>query len=311
MGPLSSRPRGKLLNGVVDELSSPESYMAVLHRGNHDMPMPSVDALDEVLDLLKSILFPGYFGPSELRPETMRYHIGYNLDRVASLLWEQVKRGFCYACAYDGLLDCRDCDDRAQALTAEFLSRLPQIRRMLSTDVDAAFEGDPAAQRKGETIYCYPSIRAMIKHRVAHELYRLEIPLIPRIISERAHSSTGIDIHPGATIGPRFFMDHGTGIVIGETTVIGTNVRLYQGVTLGAKSFPLDSDGNPIKGIARHPVVEDDVIIYAGATILGRVTIGKGSVIGGNVWLTRDVPPGSKIQQGRPVEAPLTDGAGI
>jgi serine O-acetyltransferase len=311
MAKFDSSPRGIILNGVVDELSLPESYEPLLHRGNHDMPMPSVDVLDEVMDLLKSVLFPGYFGPSDLRPQSMKYYIGYTLDRVAGMLWEQVKRGFCYACAYDGIRNCSECDAKAQALTSEFLTRLPGIRKLLATDVDAAFEGDPAAQRKGETIFCYPSIRAMMKHRVAHELYALGVPLIPRIISERAHSVTGIDIHPGATIGPRFFMDHGTGIVIGETTIIGTNVRLYQGVTLGAKSFPLDGDGNPIKGIARHPLVEDDVIIYAGATILGRITIGKGSVVGGNVWVTKDMPPYSRIQQGRPIELPLMDGAGI
>ena len=179
----------------------------------------------------------------------------------------------------------------------KFIQSLPKIRHLLQTDALAAYEGDPAARAESETIFCYPSIRALINHRVGHELYKLGVPLIPRIMSESAHSETGIDIHPGAEIGEKFFMDHGTGIVIGETTIIGKNVRLYQGVTLGAKSFPLDKDGHPIKGIARHPIVEDDVIIYAGATILGRINIGKGSVIGGNTWITDPVPSGSKVQK--------------
>lgn len=178
-------------------------------------------------------------------------------------------------------------------------------------DAQAAFCGDPAAKGVGETIFCYPSITALAHHRIAHELYRLEVPLIPRIISEMAHSDTGIDIHPGARIGEYFFIDHGTGTVIGETSVIGNNVRIYQGVTLGARSFPLDDEGNPVKGIPRHPIVEDDVIIYSGATILGRVTIGKGAEIGGNVWLTRDVPPGARVVQGRPEETLYSEGLGI
>jgi serine O-acetyltransferase len=165
------------------------------------------------------------------------------------------------------------------------------------TDVRAAYEGDPAATSTDETIFCYPGILAITNQRVAHELYRLAVPLLPRMLTEQAHSATGIDIHPGATIGERFFIDHGTGVVIGETSMIGNNVRLYQGVTLGAKSFPLDEQGNPIKGIPRHPIVEDDVVIYAGATVLGRITVGRGSVIGGNVWVTESVPPGSKLSQ--------------
>lgn len=304
-------PRKFVLNDVVEELSSKASIEQLPPRGNYDVPMPSVDVLDEVMNLLKAVLLPGYFGPSDLRPETTKYHIGFSLDRVAGLLWEQVRRGFCYAGSYDARLESDGFDEKAQELTREFLTKLPEVRRLLITDIDAAFEGDPAAQRKGETIFCYPSIRAMIKHRVAHELYKLGVPLIPRIIGERAHSVTGIDIHPGATIGTKFFMDHGTGVVIGETSIIGHNVRLYQGVTLGAKSFPMDKDGNPIKGVLRHPIVEDNVIIYAGATLLGRITIGTGSVVGGNVWITHDMPAHSKIQQGRAIELPLMDGAGI
>jgi serine O-acetyltransferase len=190
-----------------------------------------------------------------------------------------------------------------------FLSRLPEVRRLLAKDVRAAFEGDPAATSVDEAIFCYPGVRAISNYRLAHELYTLGVPLIPRLITEQAHSVTGIDIHPGASIGARLFIDHGTGVVIGETCVIGSGVRIFQGVTLGARSFPLDEQGRPVKGVPRHPIVEDDVIIYAGATILGRVTIGKGSVIGGNVWLTHSVPPGSRITQAQELpDAKLFEG---
>ena len=178
----------------------------------------------------------------------------------------------------------------------------------MSLDAKAAFDGDPAAHSIAETIFCYPSIMAMTYHRVAHELYKLDVPIIPRIISEMAHSRTGIDIHPGAQIGEYFFIDHGTGTVIGETCIIGKNVRIYQGVTLGAKSFPLDENGNPVKKIPRHPIIEDNVVIYSGATVLGRVTIGEGSEIGGNVWITESVPPHSKVVQGKAPVSIITNG---
>jgi serine O-acetyltransferase len=232
----------------------------------------------------------------------MRYHIGAMLDRVFRLLSEQIKYGFCFTCPADDTVRCEDCEVRACGITEDFFSALPNIRRLLSTDVEAAYEGDPAARSPGETVFCYPSIKALTNYRIAHELHLLGVDLIPRIITETAHSENGIDIHPGAQIAEHFFMDHGTGIVIGETSEIGRNVRVYQGVTLGAKSFPLDESGKPIKGIPRHPIVEDDVIIYSGATILGRVRIGKGAVIGGNVWLTADVPAGAKVLQSRSQE---------
>ena len=184
-------------------------------------------------------------------------------------------------------------------LAFAFIKALPKLRGLLVGDVKAAYEGDPAAKTPGETIFCYPSIQVMTNHRVAHELYRLGVPLIPRIISNMAHTLTGIDIHPGAQIGDEFFIDHGTGVVIGETCVIGRNCRLYQGVTLGALSFPKEEDGSLSKNLLRHPGLEDNVVVYAGATILGRITIGRGSVIGGNVWLTSNVPPGSKVIQQR------------
>ena len=258
------------------------------------------------------MLFPGYFGPSELTRESVRYHIGSTLDRVLHSLREQIKRGLCAVCTLkEEEKRCEDCAARALDVTRSFIKALPKVRNLLSTDAQAAYEGDPAASSPDEAIFCYPGMLAIADFRLAHELHKLGVPLIPRMITEHAHSITGIDIHPGAEIAESFFIDHGTGVVIGETCVIGKNVRLYQGVTLGAKSFPLDAQGNPIKGIPRHPLVEDEVIIYAGATILGRVTIGKGSTIGGNVWLTRSVAPGSSITQAQARADKFEEGAGI
>ncbi len=259
--------------------------------------LPSRSSCIEIMRRLRSILFPGYFDLNEYSEGCIGFHVGAVLDRVAINLREQVRRGFCFNCTGEG--DDRRCAERARAITDSFLERIPDVMLLLCGDVAAAYEGDPAAKSPAETIFCYPGILAITNHRIAHELYTLGVPVIPRIISENAHSATGIDIHPGARIGERFFIDHGTGVVIGETTVIGNRVRLYQGVTLGAKSFPLDEDGNPVKGVDRHPIIEDDVVVYAGATILGRITVGARSVVGGNVWLTRSVPPGSTVSQGR------------
>ena len=270
-------------------------------------PLPSRDAVIGVVEALRTVLFPGYFGPSDLTEENLVFHIGSTLDRIRRDVREQIKRGICFNCEErDGL-----CDARADSATQHFLARLLAVREMLATDVQAAYEGDPAARNPDETIFCYPGILAVMNYRLAHELYALGVPLIPRMITEHAHSITGIDIHPGATIDEAFFIDHGTGVVIGETSVIGKRVRLYQGVTLGAKSFPLDEEGNPIKGIDRHPIVEDEVVIYSEATILGRVTIGRGSVIGGNVWLTHGVPPNSVITQAQVREDLFESGGGI
>jgi serine O-acetyltransferase len=261
------------------------------------LELPSRSSCLKVMQQLRSILFPGYFHLSEFSDEGIGFHVGAILDLIAISLREQIKRGFCFGCVDENTE--KKCEMRAEGITRKFLERLPDVMLLLGEDVRAAYEGDPAAKSPGETILCYPGVFAITNHRVAHELYVLGVPVIPRIISEDAHSITGIDIHPGARIGRKFFIDHGTGVVIGETTIIGDRVRLYQGVTLGAKSFPLDEQGNPMKGIDRHPIIEDDVIIYAGATILGRITIGKRSVIGGNVWLTESVPPDSSISQGR------------
>jgi serine O-acetyltransferase len=288
------------LGSVVEALCSASETLTAGPQPLHvRREFPSRTVIYELVEDLRSVLFPGFFGPSELTGETLRYHIGATLDKILHGLREQIKRGLCVPCPEAGLVVCDKCDERAFDLARALIARLPEVRRVLATDVRAAYEGDPALTNPDEAIFCYPGLMAITSQRIAHELVQLGVPLIPRIITEHAHSLTGIDIHPGARIGEKFFIDHGTGVVIGETCIIGNNVRIYQGVTLGAKSFPLDEHGNPIKGIDRHPVVEDDVTIYSNATILGRVTIGKGSVIGGNVWLTRSIPAGSTITQGQ------------
>ncbi|MDY6968441.1 MAG: serine O-acetyltransferase EpsC [Spirochaetota bacterium] len=299
------------LTSIIDSLCCPESYTPVFHKSNHQVPMPSIDALSIIVNHLKMILFPGFFGHSDISPDTMKYYIGATLYKIFSLLAEQVKRGFCFTCSEGEYVDCVDCEKKARYITMQFLIQLPEIRYLLSTDVLAAYNGDPAAKSMGEPIFCYPNISALIHYRIAHILHSLEVPLIPRIITEMAHSNTGIDIHPGAKIDESLFIDHGTGVVIGETCIIGKNVRIYQGVTLGAKSFPLDKNGNPIKGIPRHPVVEDNVIIYSGATILGHITIGQGSVIGGNIWLTYSIPPETKLLQSKNTYSFFEQGGGI
>jgi serine O-acetyltransferase len=283
------------LGEVVEELCTRDHGMEILARITQaKRQLPSQRLVVEAFERIRSALFPGYFGTTELSPENLRFHVGADLDCAARSLREQIRRGLCFACGRFGS-GCPTCPEKADRITAELIGCLPRVRRLLVQDVQAAYEGDPAATSPDEAIFCYPGIYAITSHRVAHELYRLEVPLIPRIISEHAHSVTGIDIHPGASIGERFFIDHGTGVVIGETCIIGNNVRIYQGVTLGAKKFELDLQGNPVKGVPRHPIVEDDVVVYSGATILGRVTIGRSAVIGGNVWVVRDVPPGGKV----------------
>lgn len=291
--------RQKIMDRVVGDLSHPESYREVYYRPEHGQPMPSVSVLAEMMEVLKAVLFPGYFGDSEISQASMPYYLGANVDKVYRILGEQIRRGFCFLCTQGEQQQCEDCEDISQQLAGDFISALPRIRSWLATDVKAAYRGDPAAKTLGEIIFCYPSITAVTHYRIAHELYHLNVDLIPRIITEMSHSSTGIDIHPGAEIGRHFFIDHGTGTVIGETCIIGDNVRLYQGVTLGGKTIPQDETGMAIKDVPRHPIVENNVIIYSGATILGRVRIGRDSAIGGNVWITEDIPPGSKVVQRR------------
>ncbi len=296
---------------AIDQLSMEQSYKSVCHPHFKDHKMPSINTLEQIVNLSREILFPGYYGDSSIRPDSVRYYIGVNTENLYSLLVDQIFAGLCFMCEHPEKFDLSERKSIAHDYASQFISMLPEIRRVLVTDVEAAFLGDPAAKSKGEVIFCYPAIRAITNYRVANALLRIGVPLIPRMISEMAHSETGIDIHPRASIGEYFSIDHGTGVVIGATSIIGNNVKLFQGVTLGAKSFPLDENGNPIKGIPRHPIIEDNVVIYAQATILGRITVGANSVIGGNVWVTNSVMPGSKIIQFKPRDVLFTEGGGI
>ena len=258
--------------------------------------LPSRAAMAEILEALCGALFPMRLGPVDLREESEDFYVGHTLDVALNALLAQARLELRYAARHSAQADT-EVEARTIQIIQDFALALPGLRSLLDTDVLAAYHGDPAARSVDEVLLCYPGILAVIHHRLAHHLYRAGLPLLARISAEIAHSATGIDIHPGAQIGRSFFIDHGTGVVIGETAIIGERVRIYQAVTLGAKRFPADEDGQLQKGHARHPIVEDDVVIYAGATILGRITIGKGSTIGGNVWLTRSVPAGCNLTQ--------------
>ncbi|HEY8118239.1 MAG TPA: serine O-acetyltransferase EpsC [Methylophilaceae bacterium] len=265
--------------------------------------LPSRKALAGIIEGLGAALFPNRLGMPDLKEEGLDYFVGHTLDVALRELLTQVNLELHFVSAFAP--ENKGQQQTPQSLIRQFASSLPAVRRLLDTDISAAYEGDPAARSVDEVLVCYPGIHAIIHYRLAHELHKLGLPLIARMISEIAHSATGIDIHPGADIAESFFIDHGTGVVIGETTIIGRHVRIYQAVTLGAKRFPTDENGALIKGNARHPIVEDDVVIYAGATILGRITIGSGSAIGGNVWLTHSVPPGSNVTQAKMDAVPL------
>ena len=257
---------------------------------------PSREALKEIADALCGALFPMRLGPPDLHQEGEDFYVGHTLDKALNALFLQVQLEL----GYNRRLECEEkegVEAHAAEIVQAFARQLPTLRGLLDTDVQAAYQGDPAARSVDEVLLCYPGILAVIQYRLAHTLYVLGVPLIARILAEIAHSATGIDIHSGAQIGEGFFIDHGTGVVIGETTVIGKHVRLYQAVTLGAKRFTQDESGALEKGAPRHPILEDEVVVYAGATILGRITIGRGSSIGGNVWLTRSVPAGSNVSQ--------------
>ena len=285
------------VNRLVDKLSDADFLPGVCHSRLRGETLPSHQAAEKIVQLCRSILFPGYFGNGAVTRDTLLYHIGLSTDLLLAILSEQI------AAALTFELDCaeeimpkeiaRDADGR----TMEFLQSLPALRDLVYSDVMATYNGDPAATSPGEVIFSYPGIRATTNHRIAHRLFELQVPLLPRMISELAHSETGIDIHPGATIGESFMIDHGTGVVIGATSIIGKNVKIYQGVTLGAKSFVRDSDNNPVKGLPRHPVIGDNVIIYSNTTILGRINIGHDAIIGGNLWVTEDVAPGERLVQ--------------
>ncbi len=261
--------------------------------------LPSRDAIVEIIGELRQILFPGYFGQLALTKQNVRYHVGGLLVRLRKQLSEQIYHCLCHA-ERENAPDERADRKNATDLADRFLRRIPVIRKMLALDAQAGYDGDPAAKNIEEVIYCYPGFHAITIYRLAHELSGLKVPLMPRIMTEYAHSTTGVDIHPGATVGKSFFIDHATGVVIGETTRIGNNVKIYQGVTLGALSFPKDERGRVIRGIGRHPIIGDGVTIYANATILGKTTIGKGSTIGGNTFITESVAPNTVVAQKPP-----------
>jgi serine O-acetyltransferase len=314
-GPRRS-PRGEAssIRDVVDELcAANEAMTRGARRQDRRQPLPSRWAIEGIVEDLRTALFPTHFGRSDLGAAGMRHLVSTCLERARQGLAEQTRCGLDFACNHPvpPASSCPSCDRRAREVAEALIASLPRLRALLEADARAAYEGDPAARFFDETLFCYPGITAITQHRIAHELYRHGVPLVPRIIAELAHSTTGIDIHPAAQIGSSFFVDHGTGVVIGETCTIGERVRIYQGVTLGARGFSTDDEGRLVKSLPRHPIVEDDVVIYAGATILGRISIGRGSTIGGNVWLTRSVPPGSQVSQAQPRHQSFQNGSGI
>ena len=300
------------LGGIVAGLRAARERWRTEHNRSRDVgvrELPSREAVAEIIKALRGVLFPMRLGPLDLRQESEDYYVGHALDTLLHDLYAQVRLELRHAAREKGGDIEAGLDAQATSIVREFASALPGIRALLDSDVIAAYRGDPAAHSVDEVLLCYPGIVAMIHYRVAHRLYRLDVPLLARLVAELAHAETGIDIHPGAQIGAGFFIDHGTGVVIGETAEIGERVRVYQAVTLGANSFPTDDKGDLQKGLPRHPIVEDDVVIYAGATILGRVTIGRGSTIGGNIWLTHSVPPGSVVTQASTQHEPPGAGA--
>jgi len=300
---LEEMERGKGLKGLgtsVDRIIETYDETKGINLREED-DLPSKQEVMEIVNDLMTVLFPGYYGKIEITKANMRSIISDLLESIYVRLKTQMERSLKYDCRKTQRCPVDICELQAEEIAREIISKIPEIRRLLSGDIQAAYDGDPAAKSIEEIILSYPAILAVATYRIAHLLYRRDVPLIPRIMGEYAHSITGIDIHPGAKIGKNFFIDHGTGTVIGETTIIGDNVKLYQGVTLGALSFPKDEKGKIIKGGKRHPTIEDSVVIYAGATILGGNTIiGRNSVIGGNVWITSSVPPNTKVNGSLP-----------
>lgn len=289
----------KILNDTVEMLSDEGSYAQLFHAYRDEEALPSGEVLKEIIDLCRAILFPGYYGNARISKQTIRFHTGVNVETLHALLSRQLYAGLCFADP-----SCTTCPEeailtRAKELSEAFIATLPEMRRLLATDAEAAFNGDPAAKNINEVIFCYPGFRAICNYRIAHQLYKLGVPFIPRMITEMAHSETGIDIHPGAQIGYYFSIDHGTGTVIGETSIIGNRVRIFQGVSLAGEKLPPDENGNAIRGVSRHPILEDDVTIYSNATLLGRIRIGKGATICGNVWITENVPAATIITQNK------------
>ena len=286
------------LNATIKALSCKENLKDVCHLRQYGEPLPSQQSVARIVELCRGLIFPGFFGDSDVNRNNVTHYVGIRCEQLREVLVEQITAGLCFNSKNEEI-DLNAISSLAQEKADQFIANLPELRRLLFTDVNATYLGDPAAISTDEVIYCYPAIRAISNYRIAHELVKLNVPIIPRMISEQAHSETGIDIHPAATIGEGFTIDHGTGIVVGATAIIGNNVKLYQGVTLGAKSFDTDADGNPIKGIPRHPIIGDNVVIYSNASILGRINIGANAVIGGNIWVTEDVAEGEKLVQAK------------
>ena len=303
------------MKATVRALANGESLARMCHLRLSKEPLPQQNIIAEIITLSRSLLFPGFFSDCDVNSFNLEFMIGMQCERLKAALENQILAGFMLVGATTGhISDASSCSRassaasdasvealrlKAETMAADFIANLPELRTVLHTDVEAMYLGDPAAVSYEEVIYCYPAIKAIINYRIAHQLYVQGVPVIPRMISEMAHSETGIDIHPGATIGKYFAIDHGTGVVIGATAIIGENVKIYQGVTLGAKSFTLDENNNPVKGIPRHPIIGDNVVIYSNATILGRITIGSNAVIGGNIWVTTDVAEGEKLIQAK------------
>jgi serine O-acetyltransferase len=286
------------LGPIIDALrTSRESTHNIRHQGRV-RELPSRTVLRQVIEGVSAALFPTHYGRPDLNDESIDYFVGDTLNVALDRLVEQVRRALRFNPALENVGEA-ELVERARAITRRFAASLPDIRALLVSDVQAALAGDPAASSVAEIMLCYPGTIAVLYHRLAHCLHRLGTPFLARLAADIAHTLTGIDIHPAAQIGASFFIDHGTGVVIGETAIIGRNVRLYQAVTLGARRFPTDASGALVKGAPRHPIVEDNVVIYAGATILGRITVGAGSTIGGNVWLTQSVAPGSNVTQAK------------
>jgi len=275
-----------------------------------EAPLPSVEQVKQMVCLVKSVIFPDYFTKRQPNETIRSYYIGVHMEELLKILTKQIAHGLQFGDDSPANTTKQQVYEKAEQLTLQFVDALPEIKRLLYSDVQAMFDNDPAAPNYGEVIFCYPVVNAMTHYRIAHKLHELRVPVIPRIITELAHSKTGIDIHPGAQIGEYFAIDHGTGVVIGETCVIGNHVTLYQGVTLGSKNFKYDAQGN-ILNVPRHPIIEDHVTVYSNASILGRITIGHHSVIGGNIWVTNDVAPYSRIQQTKAVEMHFEGGLGI
>lgn len=290
MSELTNKTPGTVLASIVEVLTSDECLNCVCPPDYQQSPIPSQHNVEAIIGLCRAVIFPGFYGEWTLNSDNLSYSVGLNVERLNRLLETEIAAVILMA-------EGRECVEapavrlRAADIALKFIESLPKLREALNEDVEATYNGDPAALSQGEVILCYPGIRAIVNHRVAHRLHELGVPVLPRMIAERAHRETGIDIHPAATIGRAFMIDHGTGVVIGETAVIGDRVKIYQGVTLGARSFPTDENNNAVKGLPRHPIIGDDVVIYANSTILGRITIGSNSTVGGNLWVTRDLPP--------------------